>query len=131
MDWFLGFVGIVTLFLGGIGIMNIMLVSVTERTHEIGLRKALGATYHSILTQFFLEGALLTGISGFVGLAGASALVWALSLLPAPRGFDTPRIIPESAAIAIVSLCLAGVAAGLYPARKAALLTPVDALRQE
>lgn len=131
MDWFLGFVGLVTLFLGAIGIINIMLVSVTERTHEIGLRKALGATYRNILTQFFLEGAMLTGISGLLGLLGASALVWAMSLLPTPQGFDTPRIIPASAAVAIASLGLAGIAAGLYPARKAALLTPVDALRQE
>lgn len=131
MDWFLGFVGVVTLFLGAIGIVNIMLVSVTERTREIGLRKAIGATYRSILAQFFLEGALLTGISGFVGLAGAGSLVWVLSLLPAPDGFDTPRIVPASAAVALASLCIAGIAAGLYPARRAALLQPVEALRQE
>jgi putative ABC transport system permease protein len=108
-----------------------MLVSVTERTREIGLRKALGATNRNILTQFFLEGAFLTGISGFAGLAVVAVLVWALAQLPAPRGFDTPRIVPISAALAIGALSLAGVVAGLYPARKAALLPPVGALRQE
>jgi len=131
MDWFLGVVGVVTLGLGAIGIINIMLVSVTERTKEIGLRKALGATYRAILTQFFIEGAFLTALSGGIGLAVATAFVTALAMLPAPEGFDTPRIIPASALAAIGSLAIAGIAAGLYPARKAALLPPVEALRQE
>jgi putative ABC transport system permease protein len=131
MDWFLGVVGVVTLGLGAIGIINIMLVSVTERTKEIGLRKALGATYRAILTQFFVEGAFLTAFSGGIGLAIATAFVTLLAMLPAPEGFDTPRIIPASALAAIGSLAIAGIAAGLYPARKAALLPPVEALRQE
>src|ERR1700730_3670022 len=131
MDWFLGVVGVITLALGAIGIINIMLVSVTERTREIGLRKALGATHRNILTQFFVEGAFLTALSGGIGLAICSAFVALLAQLPAPEGFDTPRIIPASAFAAIVSLAVAGIAAGLYPARKAALLPPVEALRQE
>ena len=131
MDWFLGAVGIVTLALGAIGIINIMLVSVSERVKEIGLRKALGATNRNILTQFFLEGAFLTGLSGTVGLAITAAFVSLLSLAPTLPGFDTPRIVPASAAIAIGSLFLAGVVAGLYPARRAAMLQPVEALRQE
>src|SRR6266536_3243688 len=131
MDWFLGVVGVVTLGLGAIGIINIMLVSVTERTKEIGLRKALGATYRAILTQFFIEGAFLTAFSVGIGLALATGFVTLLAMLPAPEGFDTPRIIPASAFAAIVSLAIAGIAAGLYPARKAALLPPVEALRQE
>jgi putative ABC transport system permease protein len=131
MDWFLGVVGVVTLGLGAIGIINIMLVSVTERTKEIGLRKALGATYRAILTQFFIEGAFLTAFSGGIGLAIATAFVTLLAMLPSPEGFDTPRIIPASALAAIGSLAIAGIAAGLYPARKAALLPPVEALRQE
>ena len=77
MDWFLGVVGVVTLGLGAIGIINIMLVSVTERTKEIGLRKALGATYRAILTQFFIEGAFLTAFSGGIGLAIATGFVTA------------------------------------------------------
>jgi len=131
MDWFLGVVGVVTLGLGAIGIINIMLVSVTERTKEIGLRKALGATHHAILTQFFVEGAFLTALSGGIGLAIAIGLVTLLAMLPSPEGFDTPRIIPASALAAIGSLAIAGIAAGLYPARKAALMPPVEALRQE
>jgi len=131
MDWFLGVVGVVTLGLGAIGIINIMLVSVTERTKEIGLRKALGATYRSILTQFFIEGAFLTLLSGGLGLGAVTTLVVLLAQLPAPDGFDTPRIVPSSAVTAILCLAVAGVAAGLYPARKAALLEPVEALRQE
>jgi putative ABC transport system permease protein len=131
MDWFLGVVGVVTLGLGAIGIINIMLVSVTERTREIGLRKALGATHRAILTQFFAEGAFLTALSGGIGLLITTALVAVLAALPAPEGFDTPRIVPASAAIAILSLAVAGIAAGLYPARQAALLPPVEALRQE
>src|SRR5205085_10777487 len=120
MDYFLGVVGLVTLALGAIGIVNIMLVSVAERTSEIGLRKALGATHRNILTQFFIEGAFLTTLSGGIGLAISVAFVTALAQLPAPEGFDTPRIVPLSALVAILSLAIDGIVAGLYPARKAA-----------
>jgi len=131
MDYFLGVVGLVTLGLGAIGIVNIMLVSVAERTREIGLRKAVGATYRNILTQFFVEGAFLTLFSGGIGLAVSIAFVTLLAQLPAPQGFDTPRIVPSSAVTAILSLAIAGIGAGIYPARQAALLAPVEALRQE
>ena len=131
MDWFLGGVGLVTLALGAIGIINIMLVAVTERTREIGLRKALGATHRSILFQFFLEGAFLTLISGAIGVGGAMLIIHLLSGVNLPQGFDTPRIVPVSAIGAVLSLALAGITAGLYPARKAAMLEPVEALRQE
>ncbi len=131
MDWFLGGVGLVTLALGAIGIVNIMLVAVTERTREIGLRKALGATNRSILFQFFLEGAFLTLLSGAIGVGGAMLVIHLLSGVHLPQGFDTPRIVPVSAIGAVLSLALAGITAGLYPARKAAMLEPVEALRQE
>jgi putative ABC transport system permease protein len=131
MDWFLGGVGLVTLALGAIGIVNIMLVAVTERTREIGLRKALGATNRSILFQFVLEGAFLTMLSGAIGVGGAMLVIHLLSGVQLPQGFDTPRIVPVSAIGAVLSLALAGITAGLYPARKAAMLEPVEALRQE
>jgi len=131
MDWFLGVVGVVTLGLGAIGIINIMLVSVTERTREIGLRKALGATHRAIMTQFFVEGAFLTALSGAIGILLVGGFITLLAMLPSPEGFDTPRIVPSSAIVAMLSLAVAGITAGLYPARQAALLPPVEALRQE
>jgi putative ABC transport system permease protein len=131
MNMFLGTVGLVTLALGAIGVINIMLVAVSERTREIGLRKALGATNRSILVQFFLEGILLTLLSGLIGMGLAGALMALLGRHPGPGGFDPPKLVPTSAILAIACLTLAGVVAGLYPARKAAMLQPVEALRQE
>jgi putative ABC transport system permease protein len=131
MNEFLGTVGLVTLALGAIGVINIMLVTVTERTREIGLRKALGATSRSIMLHFFVEGILLTLVSGLIGMALAGGLMLALGKVNGPGGFDPPRLVPMTATLAIGSLTLAGVIAGLYPARKAAGLEPVEALRQE
>ncbi|HZQ21124.1 MAG TPA: ABC transporter permease [Terriglobales bacterium] len=131
MNMFLGSVGLVTLGLGAIGIINIMLVAVADRTREIGLRKALGATNRSIMFQFFAEGAFLTLLSGGIGMGVAAGFMALLALLPQPQGFDTPRLVPQTAVLAILSLAVAGIIAGLYPARKAALLEPVEALRRE
>jgi putative ABC transport system permease protein len=134
MDLFLGGVGIVTLALGAVGIVNIMLVSVSERTREIGLRKAIGATNRSILMQFFLEGLLLTGTSGLIGIGAAALLMYLIQAAiggDGVQGFDPPRLVPWSAALAFASLCLSGIFAGLYPASKAAQLEPVEALRRE
>jgi putative ABC transport system permease protein len=131
MNMFLGAVGMVTLALGAIGVINIMLVAVSERTREIGLRKALGATNRSILSHFFLEGLLLTLGSGLIGLLLAAGFMGLMGGVQGPQGFDPPRLVPMSGILAIGSLTLAGVIAGLYPARKAAMLQPVEALRQE
>lgn len=133
MDIFLGGVGLVTLGLGAVGIINIMLVAVTERTREIGLRKALGATKRSILLQFFLEGLTLTAVSGGVGIAGSALLMWAIQKVVGNglQGFDPPRLEPWSAAVAMLALSICGIVAGLYPAAQAAALEPVEALRRE
>jgi putative ABC transport system permease protein len=131
MNEFLGTVGLVTLALGAIGVINIMLISVTERTREIGLRKALGATNRSIMLQFFAEGILLTLGSGLVGMAVVGGLMALFRNYNGPGGFDPPRLVLKTAVVAIAGLTFAGVAAGLYPARKAAHLEPVEALRQE
>jgi len=133
MDIFLGGVGIVTLALGAVGIINIMLVSVTERTREIGLLKAIGATKRSILAQFFWEGLLLTAVSGIIGIAVSAGGMWVLQQLLTGKvpGFDPPRLVPWSAALALVCLVLCGVVAGLYPASKAAAMDPIEALRRE
>ena len=133
MDIFLGGVGLVTLGLGAVGIINIMLVSVTERTSEIGLLKALGATKRTILAQFFWEGLLLTGISGLIGIAASAGFMWLLQQVLTGKmpGWDPPRLVPWSAALALGSLVVSGVVAGLYPASKAAQMDPIEALRRE
>jgi len=110
-----------------------MLVSVTERTREIGLLKALGATKRSILAQFFWEGLLLTAVSGLIGIAVSAGGMWVLQKMLTGKvpGFDPPRLVPWSAAMALGCLVLCGVVAGLYPASKAAALDPIEALRRE
>jgi putative ABC transport system permease protein len=133
MDIFLGGVGLVTLGLGAVGIINIMLVSVTERTMEIGVMKAVGATKRTILAQFFWEGLMLTTISGLIGVALSAGFMGLLQVFLTGKmpGWDPPRLVPWSAALAVVSLSICGVVAGLYPASKAAALDPIEAMRKE
>jgi putative ABC transport system permease protein len=131
MKDFFSLVGLVTLALGGLGVMNIMLVAVRERTREIGVRKALGATTRQIQKQFFLEGFLLTMISGALGFAVALALCAAVNTLPMPTRFQGMILTWQAGAAAVAVLTLIGVVTSTYPARRAALLPPVEALRVE
>jgi putative ABC transport system permease protein len=131
MKRFFSIVGFITLALGGLGVMNIMLVAVRERTREIGVRKALGATTAEVQRQFFLEGFFLTMSSGTIGFAVAIGLCHLVNLLPMPTRFQGMVLTWESGAIALATLVLIGVLTSTYPARRAAQLPPVDALRYE
>jgi putative ABC transport system permease protein len=131
MKDFFSIVGVVTLALGGIGVMNIMLVAVRERTREIGVRKALGATTAQVQKQFFLEGFLLTLLSGAIGFAVALGLCALVNLLPMPPRFVGMVLTWQAGLGAIATLVLIGVATSTYPARRAAQLPPVEALRFE
>ena len=128
---FFGCVAIVTLCLGGIGVMNIMLVSVTERTREIGTRKAMGATKRDILRQFFAESAMLTLVSGILGLAFGMGTCILMTAVPLPDFVPHPIVSPISVVLAILTLSMITVTAGMYPAQRAADMTPVESLRYE
>jgi putative ABC transport system permease protein len=128
---FFTIVGIVSLLLGGIGVMNIMLIAVKERTREIGVRKALGATTRAIQRQFFLEGFFLTIASGGAGMLVALALCALINLAPMPSRFAGMILSWQTAVISLLTLVAIGVATSTYPARRAAELPPVEALRFE
>ena len=128
---FFGCVAIVTLCLGGIGVMNIMLVSVTERTREIGTRKAMGATKRDILRQFFAESAMLTVVSGIIGLSIGMGICFLMTAVPLPDFVPHPIVSPISIVLSILTLSLITVTAGMYPAQRAADMTPVESLRYE
>ena len=127
MTAMLGGIAGISLIVGGIGIMNIMLVSVTERTREIGIRKAIGAKKSDILIQFLIESVVLSGMGGLLGLITGIAGSGMISGLV---GFETV-ISPRILIIAIAFSVFVGVFFGIYPANKAARLNPVDALRYE
>lgn len=125
---FIAFVAGISLLVGGIGVMNIMLVSVTERTREIGIRKALGAKTSSIVTQFLCESAIISGIGGVIGIligAGISGLVSALEI-----GGLSARLSPTAVVLTTCFSCGVGIIFGIYPAKKAAGMSPIEALRQ-
>jgi ABC-type antimicrobial peptide transport system permease subunit len=122
-----GSVAALALLVGGIGIMNIMLTSVVERTHEIGIRRTVGATRRAVTTQFLIEALLMTLSGGALGILIGAAVSWGIT---AYAGWGT-RVSPLAITLAFVVSFLVGIVFGLYPAVKAAQLAPVDAVRYE
>src|SRR6266704_2396592 len=131
MKYFLGAVGIVTLLLGGIGVMNVMMVAVRERTREIGVRKAIGAPAGTILRQFFIEALVIALFSGGIGLTIAYGLCWLVDLLPMPDFFAGLLPTWKSGLLACTMLGGIAVLSALFPARRAASVDPIEALRFE
>lgn len=128
---FLAVVSLVTLSLGGVGVMNTMMMAVAERTNEIGLKKALGATRRRILLDFFLEGVFLAALSGVGGLLLTLGLAAAVNSLPMPAMFSGLPIHWTMLALATLALGIVAVLSALPPAQRAAEMTPVEALRYE
>ncbi|MDY6790436.1 MAG: ABC transporter permease [Thermodesulfobacteriota bacterium] len=129
---FIWIIGIGTIVAGIVGVGNIMLIAVKERTKEIGIRKALGATPLSIVTLVLTEAIMITSISGYIGLVtGVAAIELAAKYLPKTEFFQNPEVNFQAAIGAIILLVIAGSLAGLIPARKAANIKPVEALLEE
>lgn len=132
LSLFLTSMAAVSLIVGGIGILNIMLVTVAERTREIGLRKAVGATNKMILRQFLLESGTLTSLGGLIGIVVGVVMSYLMALLMRFMGFDWDFVISLSSVVLAVGVSLlTGVVFGLYPSYKAAKLDPIEALRYE
>ena len=131
MEYFMGAVGIATLFLGGLSVMNVMLVSVRERTREIGVRMALGATRQSILRQFFLETIFVVAISGGVGLLISYGFCGLVNLAPMPPFFTGMLTSWKIGAMSVSLLGLIAILSAVYPANRAASVDPIEALRFE
>jgi macrolide transport system ATP-binding/permease protein len=127
MGWLLGSIAMISLLVGGIGIMNIMLVSVTERTREIGLRKALGAANRDILRQFLVESVVMSVGGGLLGVVlGIGGALGLFALKELPFAISTVSIL-----LTLALSIIAGLLFGLWPARKASQLDPIEALRYE
>ena len=129
---FLSLIAGISLVVGGIGIMNIMLVSVMERTREIGLRKAVGARKRDILLQFLFEALALTLIGGLIGLLLGAGLAWFITLIGSRFLGDFPFVLKPSAVLLSLGMAVGtGLVFGIAPAKNAADLRPIEALRYE
>ena len=132
LSLFLAAMAAISLIVGGIGILNIMMVTVAERTREIGLRKAVGATKKAVRNQFLLEAVLLTSLGGFVGIIIGVIVSYLISLLMKYLGYDWAFVVSWVSIVLSVGVSvLTGVIFGLFPAIKAAKLDPIEALRYE
>jgi putative ABC transport system permease protein len=132
LSLFLTSMAAISLIVGGVGILNIMLATVAERTREIGLRKAVGATNAVIMRQFLLEAGILTLIGGVIGIIVGVLTSYLMSVLMRKLGFDWDFVISiMSIVLAVGVSALTGVVFGLYPSFKASRLNPIDALRYE
>jgi putative ABC transport system permease protein len=131
MTLFFAAVALLTLALGGIGVMNIMLVAVSERTREIGVRKALGATAVDIRRQFFVESAIISLVSGATGLFCGVGICMLLRFIPLPDFIPHPVISTAAVLASLVTLAAITLGAGMYPAVRAAALTPMECLRTD
>jgi putative ABC transport system permease protein len=128
----LGAIASISLIVGSIGIMNIMLVSVTERTREIGIRKAVGAKRRDVLLQFILEAAMLSLSGGIIGIIGGWGVSWLVSTFSEAAGYSIQALVtPSTVVLAIVVSVFIGLLSGVYPAMRAARLNPIDALHYE
>ncbi len=127
----LGLIGIITLFIGGVGVMNIMFVSVQERTREIGILKAIGAKKRDIRLQFLAEALFITMLGGFIGFLLGSALLGAVNLLPLPPTIPLPQNSLELSLMVVFVMVLTGVISGYIPAKNAANLEPARAIQYE
>jgi len=132
LKYFLAAMAALSLLVGGIGIMNIMLVSVTERTREIGLRKAVGANNFNILTQFLVEAVTVTILGGIIGIVGGTVISFLISVVAKILGYDWEFVVTITSIVLAVGVSmLVGLVFGIYPASRASKLEPVEALRYE